>query len=173
MPQGVRPHLCWKLVAARISAMPMTIPRISPGMKVEELSAAITMTSFCLLGSSCYATGESLTTLLDATSVVLDGVVPVADDVLVVGRPLHHSLADQLVGPEPEPDGLARVEHIDGVEVGHGDGHVGAAPFIVTVQVAVVAACWFGRPSTGTTGPFTVTRTSKAFVFTSIGSPST
>jgi hypothetical protein len=61
MPQGERPHCCWKLEAALISKMAMTIPTIRPGMKVAELTAAITAASFRL--PACNGTaGESLTT---------------------------------------------------------------------------------------------------------------
>ena len=52
-------------------------------------------------------------------------------------------------------------------------GTSAVASFIVTVQVQVVAAGWSGRPSPGTIGPLTVTRTSNALVFASTGSPST
>src|SRR5579863_216902 len=53
-------------------------------------------------------------------SVIFDGVVPVGDDVPMIGRPLHHSLAHQFVGAKLECDGLPGVQDTrHGVFTGH------------------------------------------------------
>lgn len=44
--------------------------------------------------------------------VVFYGVVPIGDHVLVVGRPLHHSLTHELVGAQLKREGLSWMQHV-------------------------------------------------------------